>query len=319
MLVPHVRQSYNWDCGLACVEMVLRALDVPCTAAHLREQASTRSVWTIDLAFLLESYGVATRYYTSQIGCNPEYETLGFYSARLRDDRARVEQLFNQAASAGSPRVEQAMLSRAELHAALLAGHTLAIVLLDRLLLPAPGTGAERNASAPAPPSPAPAASSAFVARQLFSSTLQALVPPPLRARKPAEAANDEGHEDVWVDAPDDIAHIESGADAGGMGCADGDARAHGGAHVGVDGTSGRPAVSNGGSGASRRGYQGHYVLVVGLSAARDAYRVLDPASGPSLLSVPCEQLEAAWHTFGTDDDVLLVSDARLGAARLSG
>ena len=26
--VPHVRQHYNWDCGLACVLMVLRAMGV---------------------------------------------------------------------------------------------------------------------------------------------------------------------------------------------------------------------------------------------------------------------------------------------------
>ena len=26
MQVPHVRQAYAWDCGLACVLMVLRAL-----------------------------------------------------------------------------------------------------------------------------------------------------------------------------------------------------------------------------------------------------------------------------------------------------
>jgi hypothetical protein len=26
--LPHIRQSFNWDCGLACTEMVLRALGI---------------------------------------------------------------------------------------------------------------------------------------------------------------------------------------------------------------------------------------------------------------------------------------------------
>ena len=40
--IPHVRQSHNWDCGLACLEMTLRALGVPpslCTLKQLQQKA----------------------------------------------------------------------------------------------------------------------------------------------------------------------------------------------------------------------------------------------------------------------------------------
>ena len=54
--VPHVRQSFNWDCGLACTEMALRALGVPasqCSLAKLRQRVPSSSIWTVDLAFVL--------------------------------------------------------------------------------------------------------------------------------------------------------------------------------------------------------------------------------------------------------------------------
>ena len=48
--VPHVRQSFNWDCGFACTEMVLRALGVPaseCSLNKLRSVVgpSSTSIW----------------------------------------------------------------------------------------------------------------------------------------------------------------------------------------------------------------------------------------------------------------------------------
>jgi len=48
-----VRQSRPWDCGLACVQMVLSYLGTPRTANELIELAGTSSIWTVDLAWLL--------------------------------------------------------------------------------------------------------------------------------------------------------------------------------------------------------------------------------------------------------------------------
>ena len=47
-LVPHVRQSHNWDCGFACAEMVLRALGVPpaeCSLSRLQQLVPSSSIW----------------------------------------------------------------------------------------------------------------------------------------------------------------------------------------------------------------------------------------------------------------------------------
>ena len=61
MLVPHVEQQEDWDCGLACVGMVLSALGLPLEATtqpRLRMRLSSSEVWTIDLAYLLSDFGV---------------------------------------------------------------------------------------------------------------------------------------------------------------------------------------------------------------------------------------------------------------------
>ena len=63
--LPHVKQLAGWDCGVACLQMVLGLLAtaVPgSTPAPSREQimarigTSVKSVWTIDLAMALESF-----------------------------------------------------------------------------------------------------------------------------------------------------------------------------------------------------------------------------------------------------------------------
>ena len=59
--VPHVRQSHNWDCGVACALMALRALRAQGAEGdlvqHMRRMCGTTSVWTIDLAHLLAPPG----------------------------------------------------------------------------------------------------------------------------------------------------------------------------------------------------------------------------------------------------------------------
>ena len=55
---PHVSQCSNWDCGVACVQMVLRGLSREGERSSLLAALGTRSVWTIDLAMLLHRFGV---------------------------------------------------------------------------------------------------------------------------------------------------------------------------------------------------------------------------------------------------------------------
>ena len=122
--VPHVRQTHDWDCGLACALMVLKALvrraDAdPNTSAHarlprshgarradlptLRRRCPTQSVWTIDLAHLLRSFHPLcdVAFYTVTLGANPAFCQERFYRDSIKNDEARVARLFAGAAAAG--------------------------------------------------------------------------------------------------------------------------------------------------------------------------------------------------------------------------
>ncbi|ORX74547.1 hypothetical protein DL89DRAFT_220323, partial [Linderina pennispora] len=89
----------SWDCGLACVCMILRAFGyTTCSIPQLIRQAKTDSIWTIDLVFLLNHYLQADfTYYTKYAGINPEHTTQAFYKDELDADEARVQRLFTTA------------------------------------------------------------------------------------------------------------------------------------------------------------------------------------------------------------------------------
>ena len=60
-------------------------------------------------------------------------------------------------------------------------------------------------------------------------------------------------------------------------------------------------------------GYTGHYVLVCGYDGGRGDFVVRDPASSRQTLYVPAASFEDARKSFGTDEDLLLVTVRALG------
>lgn len=70
---PHVSQSCQWDCGVSCVQMVLRGLGREAERSSLLASLGTRSVWTIDLAMLLHRQGVRSasgeKFFGASCGC----------------------------------------------------------------------------------------------------------------------------------------------------------------------------------------------------------------------------------------------------------
>ncbi|KAJ1927687.1 hypothetical protein IWQ60_002702 [Tieghemiomyces parasiticus] len=94
--VPHVMQWYSWDCGLACVCMLLRYYGLTqVMMEELLTYCSAESVWTIDLAYILRKYlPVDFTYYTRYLGINPAYLSHTFYQDTMDDDQQRIEQLF---------------------------------------------------------------------------------------------------------------------------------------------------------------------------------------------------------------------------------
>jgi hypothetical protein len=59
---------------------------------------------------------------------------------------------------------------------------------------------------------------------------------------------------------------------------------------------------------SSTVGYTGHYIVVCGYDAAAEQYHIRDPAAQLEQLCIPAARLEAARRSFGTDEDLLLIT-----------
>ncbi|MED6171349.1 Complement component 1 Q subcomponent-binding protein, mitochondrial [Stylosanthes scabra] len=130
--VPHVSQIYTWDCGLACVSMVLKTIGVNDYGIQaLAELCSTNSVWTVDLAYLLQRFSVAFSYLTVTFGANPNYSVESFYKEELPNDLVRVDMLFQRAVEAGID-IQCRSISGREISILILSGKYIAIALVDQ-------------------------------------------------------------------------------------------------------------------------------------------------------------------------------------------
>eukprot|EP00903_Cladosiphon_okamuranus_P007226 g7014.t1 len=155
---PHVSQSCQWDCGVSCVQMVLRGLGREAERASLLASLGTRSVWTIDLAMLLHRQGVRFTYGTRTAGVTEAYSAIDFYRDNFDRDAPRVQALFKAAEEAKVGAVQKAF-SWQELAVLVSSYNYAAIVLVDsRYLFP---TSNRLSSGTPvlAPPSPAAAPS----------------------------------------------------------------------------------------------------------------------------------------------------------------
>ncbi|KAJ8537893.1 hypothetical protein K7X08_014433 [Anisodus acutangulus] len=133
--VPHINQLHSWDCGLACVLMVLRTLGIKdCNMQELEELCCTRSIWTVDLAYLLQKFSVNFSYFTVTLGANPSFSVETFYKEQLPNDLVRVDMLFQKARDAGI-NIECRSISSEEISLLILSGDFLAIALVDQYKL----------------------------------------------------------------------------------------------------------------------------------------------------------------------------------------
>ncbi|PKA51985.1 hypothetical protein AXF42_Ash008214 [Apostasia shenzhenica] len=133
--VPHVRQQFHWDCGLACVSMVLRTLGIRnCDIHHLVELCSTESVWTVDLAYLLNRFSVSFCFFTVTLGVDPNFYAQAFYKEQLQDDLGRVDGLFQKALEAGIT-IQRGSISGEEIACLISSGHYIAVALVDKIKL----------------------------------------------------------------------------------------------------------------------------------------------------------------------------------------
>ncbi|KAA8539660.1 hypothetical protein F0562_026352 [Nyssa sinensis] len=206
--VLHINQLRMWDCGLACVLMVLRTLGINnCDIQELEELCCTTSIWTVDLAYLLQKFSISFSYFTVTLGANPSFSVETFYKEQLPNDLVRVNMLFQKALEAGID-IQCRSISGEEISLLILSGKYIAIALVDQY--------------------------------KLSRSWL----------------------EDV--------------------------------------------CVSGFYSGSS--GYTGHYVVICGYDAVTDEFEIRDPASSRKHERITSKCLEEARKSFGTDEDLLLIS-----------
>ncbi|PIN14450.1 Guanylate cyclase [Handroanthus impetiginosus] len=133
--VPHINQQHTWDCGLACVLMVLKALGVyECNSQELVELCHTTSIWTVDLAYLLQKFSVSFTYCTVTLGANPDFSVETYYKDQLPKDLVRVNMLFQEAREAGI-HIECRSVSAKEISEFILSGRYVAIALVDQYKL----------------------------------------------------------------------------------------------------------------------------------------------------------------------------------------
>ncbi|XP_061349614.1 guanylyl cyclase 1 isoform X2 [Gastrolobium bilobum] len=129
--VPHINQIYTWDCGLACVLMVLKTMgDNDYNIQALAELCCSTSIWTVDLAYLLQRFSVTFSYFTVTFGANPNYCVESFYKEELPNDLVRVDLLFQKAMDAGID-IQCTSISGEQISILILSGKYIAIALVD--------------------------------------------------------------------------------------------------------------------------------------------------------------------------------------------
>lgn len=97
--ISHIKQEYEWDCGLACVRMVLTHVVGPLITDSKFQNACKQfafgtNVWTIDLASILTSFKVKYVFYTETFGVDMSYANSSFYQDNFKVDELRVKHLF---------------------------------------------------------------------------------------------------------------------------------------------------------------------------------------------------------------------------------
>ena len=332
--VPHVRQTHNWDCGLACALMVLKALVARADADEktntqntraantralpslhgarradlptLRRRCATTSVWTIDLAHLLRSFDVCdVALFTVTIGANPAFVKETFYKDSIKDDEARVSKLFAAAADAGIL-VEKRSVCLRNVKRWAASAEWILIVLVDKRALVFERDGDEYGG-----------ATNNYVTRSMPTRSM------PCASKKTKHSSKHSSkNETRSVEPLSTGAAILDRVFGTARDLRETDLR-----DFEKELPSSSKAFDESANVSKARstldGYTGHYVVVCGYDESSDCFVVRDPAVPPldaneSASEFPSRKsfvaasaLETARRAFGTDEDLLLVRRRR--------
>uniref|UniRef100_G3TY70 Guanylyl cyclase domain containing 1 n=1 Tax=Loxodonta africana TaxID=9785 RepID=G3TY70_LOXAF len=129
---PRDLKHRSWESGQASCRLILLYLgqvDDSEFESALQALRLTRSIWTIDLAYLMRHFGVRHRFCTQTLGVDKGYKNQSFYRKHFDTEETRVNQLFAQA-KACKVLVEKCTVSVQDIQAHLAQGHV-AIVLVN--------------------------------------------------------------------------------------------------------------------------------------------------------------------------------------------
>ncbi|KAI7742366.1 hypothetical protein M8C21_025571 [Ambrosia artemisiifolia] len=153
--VPHMKQERMWDCGLVCVLMVLKTLNVNhydiedmeafcgtnslCWVGDVQRVVFIiwHCIWTVDLAYVLQKLSISFSYITITLGANPNYSVETFYEKQLTDDIVRVNMLFQRSKEAGID-IECRSIKEDEIALLILSEKYIVIALVDQYILSQP-------------------------------------------------------------------------------------------------------------------------------------------------------------------------------------
>jgi hypothetical protein len=144
----YTQRRDTYDCGLACVSMVLKLLRLPAPSlSELVALAPGRNIWTIDLLLLLSSLGAPRLvFYTALAGVDPAHAALPYYERALsaEGERARLARAFAAARAQGIA-VEERRLPLEHMLARLGCGSHAFLVLVDVALMRCEACGPQHS------------------------------------------------------------------------------------------------------------------------------------------------------------------------------
>jgi Guanylylate cyclase len=160
--VRHIPQLFHWDCGIACLLMVLDWLELVSSSEledddrqELTDGLATQSVWTADLVMQLErriqknpSRG---RYlFCSQtLQVNDDLGDFAYYQNAFASDRVRVQEIFEHIRSRKLPAVKRSNLQLEEIVQLIQHPDCVAIMLVDNsFILASSGNGKDEEKEA---------------------------------------------------------------------------------------------------------------------------------------------------------------------------
>lgn len=172
--IPHYRQLETWDCGVACIQMVLRwlrpdeyppindsvepSVDEMVERKWIIDSVETQSIWTIDIVIALQrafdpdlrrlfDFPLSQRhddtawnkacyvFFSNKLGCDTAYSQFGYYAKAFDNDEARVTKRFTLAKELNLPIVCVSRLNVEFVIDLISRDECVAIVLLDNTVL----------------------------------------------------------------------------------------------------------------------------------------------------------------------------------------